>query len=208
MDFEYILEVIAIASFAVFGANAAIEHKMDIFGVIVLAAVTAVGGGFIRDLILGITPPNTFRNPVYATVAILTAAIFFMPKVHRLLLAHKHLYDRLMLWMDSLGLGIFTIMGIQTAYTVGGDHSIFLMIFVGVVTGVGGGVLRDVMAGDQPYIFVKHFYASASLAGAFVHIMMQPAWGNTTAMICGTVTVIVLRLMAAKFHWSLPKADI
>jgi len=82
------------------------------------------------------------------------------------------------------------------------------MFFVGVVTGVGGGVLRDIMAGDRPYIFVKHFYASASLAGAFVHIIMQPAWGSAAAMISGTVTVVILRLLAAKYHWSLPKADI
>lgn len=202
-----IFELIGTVAFSISGAMTGIKKRMDILGVIILGLTTAVGGGVIRDLILGITPPNTFRNPVYATVAILTAALFFMPKVHKALLSHKQLYEKMMLWMDSLGLGIFTVMGIQTAYTVGENHSIFLMVFVGVVTGVGGGVLRDIMAGDQPYIFVKHFYATASLAGAFVHIIMQPAWGNGTAMICGTITVVVLRLMAAKFHWSLPKAD-
>jgi len=203
-----VFELIGTVAFSISGAMTGLKKRMDILGVIILGLTTAVGGGVIRDLILGITPPNTFRNPVYATVAILTAALFFMPKVHRALMSHKHLYDTLMLWMDSLGLGIFTVMGIQTAYTVGGNHSIFLMFFVGVVTGVGGGVLRDIMAGDRPYIFVKHFYASASLAGAFVHIIMQPAWGSAAAMIAGTVTVVILRLRAAKYHWSLQKADI
>lgn len=206
-----IFELIGTVAFSISGAMTGLKKKMDILGVIILGLTTAVGGGVIRDLILGITPPNTFRNPVYATVAIITAIIFFMPAVHRILLSHRVIYDRFMLWMDALGLGIFTVVGIQVAHSMGetiGTHSTFLMIFVGVVTGVGGGVLRDIMAGDRPYIFVKHFYATASLCGAIVTILMWHSFGSGPAMIAGTVTVLVLRILAAKYRWSLPKADI
>ena len=206
-----IFELIGTVAFSVSGALTGIKKKMDILGVIILGLTTAVGGGVIRDLILGNTPPNTFRNPVYAAVAIVTAIIVFLPPVYRLLFKSQRLYDLIMLWMDALGLGIFTVVGIQVAHTMGdsiGTHSAFLMLFVGVVTGVGGGVIRDMMAGDTPYIFVKHFYASASLIGALVSIIMWHNIGSATAMIAGTATIVVLRLMAAKFRWSLPKADI
>ena len=79
-----------------------------------------------------------------------------------------------MLIMDAIGLGIFTVMGINTAYTQEQDYSWFLLIFVGVITGVGGGILRDIMAGDRPYVFVKHFYASASIIGAIVYVIILP----------------------------------
>ncbi|MBR3935243.1 MAG: TRIC cation channel family protein, partial [Oscillospiraceae bacterium] len=145
----------------------ALSKKMDIFGVAVLGLVTAVGGGVIRDLVLGITPPKTFQNPIYAAVAIATSLIIFIPAV-RHFLSGKEVYDKIMLLMDSVGLGIFTVVGIETAYLSDQSHSIFLLIFVGVITGVGGGVLRDIMAGNTPYIFVRHVYASASLTGALL----------------------------------------
>ena len=141
-----IFELIGTVAFSVSGALTGIKKKMDILGVIILGLTTAVGGGVIRDLILGNTPPNTFRNPVYAVVAIATAIIVFLPPVYRMLFKSQRLYDLIMLWMDALGLGIFTVVGIQVAHTMGdsiGTHSAFLMIFVGVVTGVGGGVIRD-----------------------------------------------------------------
>lgn len=178
---------------------------MDILGISILGLTTAVGGGVIRDLILGITPPKTFQDPVYAIVAIATALIVCTPWVRSLFSKRQNLYDIIMLWMDSVGLGIFTVVGIQTAYSVSDDFSLFLMIFVGAVTGVGGGLLRDVMAQDPPYIFVKHFYASASLIGAVACALIWKPLGQNIAIIVGVVIVLVLRLLAAKFRWSLPK---
>ena len=110
-----------------------------------------------------------------------------------------------MLVMDSVGLGIFTVVGIKVAHTVSAEPGVFLLVFVGVVTGVGGGVLRDIMAGERPYIFVKHFYACASLIGALICVLIWNSLGEANAMILGTAAVIVLRLMAAHFRWSLPK---
>lgn len=200
-----LLELTGTVAFSVSGAITGLKKKMDILGVVILGLTTAVGGGVIRDLILGITPPNTFRNPIYAVFAIVTAILVFLPPVQRFVLKNNAFYNRLMLVMDSLGLGIFTVAGIQVAHSVSGEHGIFLLVFVGVVTGVGGGVLRDTMAGEPPYIFVKHFYACASLIGALVCVFTWESFGEANAMLAGTAVVVILRFLAAHFHWSLPK---
>ena len=193
-------------AFAASGAMTGMKKNMDIFGICILALTTAVGGGVIRDLILGNTPPATFRNPVYATVAIATALVLFLPGVRRLLMRDQPLYDMAMLLLDTAGLGIFTVMGIRIAHTVAAQHTLFLLVFVGVVTGVGGGVIRDIMAGDTPFIFVKHVYASASLAGALLCVALWPYAGEIPAMLAGMALVIVIRLLSAHYHWNLPHA--
>lgn len=203
--FIIILELIGTVAFSASGAMVAIKKHMDIFGVMILGLITAVGGGIIRDLTLGITPPATFRDPIYAAAALLTAAIVFLPAVQRLLERHQRTYDIAMLLMDSIGLGIFTVIGVQAAFAQSSSHGIFLLVFVGVITGVGGGVLRDVMAGNMPYIFVKHIYACASLVGALACVLLwrlSGAW----AMTVGSLLVILIRCLSAHFRWSLPKA--
>ncbi len=202
-----IFEFIGTISFAVSGAVTALQKKMDIFGVAILGLTTAVGGGVVRDLVLGQTPPNTFRNPLYALVAIATAVVMFFPIVRRLFDRYHRSYELVMLVMDSLGLGVFTVVGIRTAYAVSNEFGLFLLIFVGVITGIGGGVMRDILAGNTPYIFVKHFYATASLIGACVCVGCWPLLGETWAMVCGAAAVVLLRLLAAHYHWSLPKAE-
>jgi len=199
------LEIIGTIAFAASGAMVGLSKKMDIFGVTVLGIVTSVGGGVIRDLVLGNTPPATFRNPVYALVAIFVSVIIFIPGVRRFLFKKQSIYEKTMLIMDSLGLGIFTAVGIETA-CIAGHRSIFLLVFVGMITGIGGGVLRDVLSGNTPYIFVKHFYASASLIGAFVFIALWNFSGQSAAVFGCAFAVTALRLLAAKFRWSLPKA--
>lgn len=108
--------------------------------------------------------------------------------------------------MDSLGLGIFTVVGIETAYLADKSNT-FLHVFVGMVTGIGGGILRDVLAGNTPFIFVKHFYACASLIGAVLGIALWKFTNPAIAMSCGALIVVVLRLSAAHFRWNLPKAE-
>jgi len=203
---QLVFEIIGTIAFAVSGAMVGVEKEMDILGISILGLTTAVGGGVIRDLILGVTPPATFQNPIYAIIAIITAIIVFTPYVQRIFERNPIYYERVMLIMDSIGLGVFTVVGINAAYTIGYEDNIFLLFFVGVVTGVGGGVMRDMMAGDRPYIFVKHFYATASLIGAAVCIIVWNIFGQAMAMLVGTIVVVVLRFMAAKFRWSLPKA--
>lgn len=204
--FLFILEITGTVAFAVSGAMTAMKKNMDIFGVMILALTTAVGGGIIRDLILGITPPNTFREPVYAITAIAVAALVFLPWLRRLFRRYQRVYDWIMLAMDSVGLGIFTVIGVQTAQAQSGDYSLFLLTFVGVITGVGGGLLRDMMAGNTPYIFVKHVYASASVAGAVLCAALWRVLPSVWAMNLGAAAVILIRFLSAHYRWSLPRA--
>ena len=154
--FLLILELIGTLAFAASGTLIGLKKNMDIFGVCILGLTTAVGGGVIRDVILGNTPPATFQNPVYATVAIATALVLFLSRVRHFLMRDHRRFDRTLFWMDTAGLGIFTVTGVRVAYACAARPPLFLLVFVGVITGVGGGVLRDMMAGDTPYIFVKH----------------------------------------------------
>lgn len=206
LEFLLILEIIGTVAFAVSGAMTGLAKKMDIFGVSILGLTTAVGGGVLRDVILGLTPPAMFTNPIYAAVAAAVSVIVFLPAVRRWLTAYGRVRDILMLVMDSLGLGVFTVVGIQRAYTATEHRGLFLLVFVGVVTGVGGGLLRDVMAGNTPYIFVKHVYASASIIGAILCAALWEPLGATMAMILGASVILIVRLLAAHYHWSLPKA--
>ena len=200
------LEIVGTVAFAVSGAMVGLKREMDIFGVCILGLVTAVGGGAIRDLILGITPPNTFRTPIYALVAVSVSILLFLPFVRGALHRFQRLYDLLLLGMDSLGLGIFTVMGIRTAFQAG-HEGWFLLIFVGVITGVGGGILRDVLAGQSPYIFSKHFYACASILGAVAYVALYRVVGDGFAMTVGASLIVVLRCLAAHYRWKLPKAN-
>jgi len=202
----FILEIIGTIAFSLSGAVVAIKRGMDIFGVCILGLTTACGGGIIRDVLLGSTPPTAFVNPVYALVAIATAAIVFLPRVRRVFAEHPKLYEHSVLWMDSLGLGLFTVIGIRTAYTHTDSFNLFFYLFLGVVTGVGGGVLRDMMSKNVPYIFIKHFYATASLIGAGVATAFLYFGMEYLAIFVGALVVVTLRLLAAHFLWSLPKA--
>ena len=201
------VELVGTVAFAASGAMVGIRKKMDILGVCVLALCVAIGGGVIRELLLGYTPPATFRDPVYALCAILVAIVLFLPKVRLFIAHHDYGYGLSMFWMDSVGLGVFTAMGVQRCFETVPEAGTFLAVFVGVMTGVGGGVLRDVLAGDTPYIFVKHFYASASIIGALIcTLLWHHVYSGACVIVCAAV-VVLLRFLAARYHWSLPKAE-
>ena len=205
----FVIEIIGTIAFASSGAMVGIKKQMDLLGVCVLGMTTAVGGGMIRDLILGVTPPVMFQNPTYALLAIAFSIFVFcsMYFFHGKLEQSKvyGIYDKLMMIFDSLGLGLFTVVGVNTALNIGYETTGFLQIFVGVLTGVGGGVLRDVMAGNMPYIFVKHVYASASILGAITCVLVSDWFSELTGMLVGAAVVFIVRLLAAHFKWNLPR---
>jgi len=205
--FVFVLEMIGTVAFAASGALLAIRKKMDIFGVCMLALITSVGGGIIRDLLLGATPPSTFRNPIYALTAAVVSAIIFIRPVRYYLTGNHMAYQTGMLVMDSLGLAVFSVVGVSIAYTVRPEAGTFLTVFVGVLSGVGGGVLRDVLAGETPYIFVKDVYACASLAGTLLCAVLWKPLGQVYAMLIGAVAITAIRLLSATFKWNLPRAD-
>lgn len=196
-EFIFILELIGTVAFASSGAMIAIEKKMDIFGVNVLGATTAVGGGIMRDIILGLTPPGAFSHPVYVLVAALTSTILFVIAYAKPTAFESRVktdyYDKLMFWCDTAGLGIFTVVGIQAAVRAVGGENVFFFVFIGTLTGVGGGVLRDIMAGETPYILVKHIYACAAIAGGIVCVVGRTAFGEAYGTILGLAATVLLR---------------
>ena len=205
----FIIEIIGTVAFASSGAMVGIRKKMDVLGVIVMAVMTPVGGGLIRDLVLGIHPPNTFKNPIYVEYSVLTAVILFVVfYIKKQMLDSKALfyYEKIMILLDAIGLGAFTVIGVETAYEIGYVHHRFLLLFVGVITGVGGGMIRDMMAQQIPFILVKQIYACASLAGAGVCIWLMP-YHKSASMILGAVVVVIIRILAATYRWDLPKIE-
>ena len=162
----------------------------------------------IRDIVLGIIPPNVFTNPVYALVATITSCVVFLVFYWKRQLLEGHMrltYDRVMLVMDSIGLGIFTVVGVNTGIRSGYMDNVFLLVFLGTITGVGGGLMRDMMAGVPPYIFVKHIYACASIVGAVVCVYMNRFVGNVEAMMVACFVIILIRYLAAHYRWKLPR---
>lgn len=205
--FLFIIELLGTVAFAVSGAMAGVEKRMDIFGVAILGVATAVGGGVVRDLVIGITPPKAFQDPIYLIVALIVSVILFFPAVRRPLARSQKLFDSVLLVMDAAGLGMFTITGITTAIGQANCRSVLLLFFVGLITGTGGGVLRDILAGDMPYIFRKHIYASASLAGAGIYLLCRLVLPESAAVLIGIAAVMAIRCAAAHFEWNLPRAQ-
>lgn len=202
----FCIELVGTIAFAASGAMVGINRGMDIFGVCVLGVVTAVGGGMTRDVILG-NVPGALLDPVYVSVAVFTSlAVFCILYYKRTLLQGKVgiLYERAMLAMDSVGLGIFTVVGVITGINNGYLENTFLLTFLGTLTGVGGGLLRDMMAGVPPYIFVKHVYACASVVGAISCVWVYRAFGQIPAMLVSSVLVVLIRFLAARYRWNLP----
>ena len=203
----FFMELIGTIAFAASGVMVGIRKNMDIFGVCVLGIVTAVGGGMVRDIVLCQTPWDLLV-PVYVEASVVTALVIFgflYFRTNKNADRFHNSYDVILLIMDSIGLGIFTAVGVMTGIHQGYPDNTFLLTFLGTVTGVGGGLMRDVMAGVPPYIFVKHIYACASVLGALSCIFLYREAGELPAMILSSILVFVIRLLAAKFHWNLPR---
>ncbi len=203
---EYILSILGIIAYAISGAEVAIKKGMDIFGVAILGLTTSIGGGLIRDALLGVHPPVMLISFEMPLIAVGISLIYFIPVIRKGFLKATFLSHSLVLLFDSIGLGVFTVVGVQACYSAGFGKQYFLQIFVGVMTACGGGVLRDVMANDLPYIFVRHFYASASLIGSIVCVLLWNLTLPVIGIIAGALVTIVLRLLAAHFRWKLPRA--
>ena len=206
----FIVEIIGTIAFASSGAMVAVRKRLDLFGIIVLGVITAVGGGMLRDLMIGNIPPKMFRNPVYVLAAFLTVLVLFLLfRCWPFLLGSRYIegYEKIMNILDAIGLGAFTVIGIDTGVEAGyGDYH-FLIIFLGVITGIGGGILRDIMAGETPYVLKKHIYACASIAGACLYVVLLQVTRSDSAMIGSALLVVAIRILASHFRWDLPGID-
>ena len=196
-----ILELVGTAAFAASGALTAIKRRFDLFGVIIIGVTTAVGGGIMRDIVIGSHPVAAFRDPLAMSAAALAVKGDLGGKALKL-------YDTAMLMLDTIGLGIFTVTGITAAMRSGVSDNTFLLVFSGVITGVGGGVLRDIFVNKKPEIFVGNIYACASATGAAAFLLCYGLMSFMPACIVSLVVTFSLRLMSVKFGWNLPKIQI
>ncbi len=185
-------------AFAVTGAFKAIEHKSDFVGIVLLATITGVAGGTIRDVVMG-KFPNSISDPTYVVITVASGiAIFFL---YSKLKKHWNLF----LKFDAFGLGIFTIIGGTFAYHLFG-LDFLAIVFSGILTAVGGGILRDVFVNQIPIVFVKELYVTASFVGIFAYYFILYFGGELyLATIIGIALATGVRLTAMKFSWNLPK---
>ena len=203
----FLIEIIGPIAFASSGAMVAVRKKLDLFGIIVLGVITAVGGGMIRDLMIGSIPPNMFRNPIYVFAAFVTVLIMFLIfrcRPHLLGSHYMESYEKVMNILDAIGLGAFTVTGIDTGIDAGYGEYHFLIIFLGVITGIGGGILRDIMAGETPFVLKKHVYACASISGACLYAFLLQFTHSDYAMLFSALLVIAIRILASHYRWNLP----
>lgn len=208
-NITFILELIGAAAFSVSGAMLAIEKKADIFGVILLAVTTALGGGVIRDILIGQIPPKMFVSYYYILIAVLAAlAVFADAYIRRdKYKEHKEKLDAVNNIFDAIGLAVFTITGMNAAIDVGGNA--LLTLFVGVCTGVGGGMLRDVMTNTMPKVLRKRVYAVASLlGGGLYYLLLYVGVPQLVSVACGMLLIFALRLFATVYKWNLPSVNL
>jgi uncharacterized membrane protein YeiH len=198
MTILYILDLIGTAAFAASGAWVAVRRRMDLFGVLVLGLVTAVGGGTLRDLLVGAVPPFSLQHEIYLYVACAAALAVFATR------NRFQMVERPLLVLDAIGLGTFVVIGTTKAL----DFQLGFLgaALMGVMTCTAGGVIRDVLANQVPLILRKEVYASACLAGSMLLVAMENFGApRPLAALVAATTVIVLRLLAIHYKWSLPR---
>lgn len=208
-DIVYSLELIGTVAFAVSGSVVAIKKETDVFGVVFIAITTAVGGGIFRDLLIGELPPVAFVNYEYVFAATLTAiGIFIFAYTRRDVNHHQHWakIDRVNNIFDALGLGAFTVIGMNRAIIAGLGDNVFLVIFLGMITGIGGGILRDTLVRDIPFVLTEKVYAVASLVGAICYYVMYLQRANLAfSALVGIGIIFGIRMASSKFKWHLPR---
>lgn len=203
-----IFEWIGTVAFAISGTLCGIRHKLDFFGSVMLGITTTVGGGIIRDVVIGRTPPAAFTDPKASVTALAVSVAFFLLELafHRKFAKKESFYRVVMFLADTLGLAAFTMIGVENTVAFCQNSNLLLLLFVGFMTGTGGGILRDLLCGKVPDIFRKHIYALASIAGVLVRSALS-GYGEA-AIFGGFCTVVVIRIVAAVFRLNLPVVNI
>lgn len=201
----YMFDMIGTIAFAVSGALVGVARKMDIFGMAVLALATAIGGGIVRDVLLGYFPPNSLRNVVYVTVVLAVTVIVFLIYNSRY---RKHAMGprsrASYLLADALGLASFTVTGASAGLKLYPELPIFIVL-LGTITAVGGGIIRDMLAQRIPSVLKEDVYALPSIIGGIVYYLMVTSSWDSMAVYGAFTVVLVIRLLAIKYNWSLPK---
>jgi len=196
--FLHIIDILGTFSFAVSGAFLAMQKKLDPFGVLVLSFVTAIGGGTIRDILIGNMPVSWLRNET-ATIVIFSSAIVTM-----LFGRFLKRFPITLFLFDALGIGLFTIIGLEMALEK--DFSIGVCIALGTITACFGGVLRDVLLNEVPLLFRKEIYALACITGGVIYVWLKRTDLDTDiAKILCILIIFIIRVLAVRYKLSLPQ---
>ena len=199
MNIIYILDLVGTAAFAASGAWVGVRKHMDLFGVLVLGTVTAVGDGTLRDLLLGDIPPFSMKDEYYIYIAIAVSVAVFANR------NRFKAFEKPLLYFDAIGLGTFVVIGSTKAI----DFQLGPLgaVLMGVMTGTAGGVIRDLLANQVPLILRREIYASACIAGGmFLVLLEQLGTPRPAAALLAAGTVIGVRLLAIHYDWSLPRS--
>ena len=204
-----VVERIGMVALALNGALVGLKYHLDLFGVILVSVTVSLGGGVVRDLIIGRIPPAMFQDYRYLLVAVVTALLVFLAAV--ISRGRYHDYETkveaLANIFDALGLGAFTVVGVQAGINAGFSDNGFLLVFLGLLTGIGGGILRDLFVMRMPVVLRKHVYALPVIIGAALYLLCYRL-GAPQLVTSGAVifTVFALRMLATYYHWNLPHA--
>jgi uncharacterized membrane protein YeiH len=195
----HFLDLFGTMIFAVTGALKAIEHKLDIVGVIVLSGIAGLAGGIIRDVVIGRTPPSALVDPLYIIITSITGiGILFLYRYVKNLM-------RLFLIFDAFGLGIFSLLGANIAFSMFGLNLV-IMMFAGVITAVGGGIIRDMLVSEIPLVLRKELYVSVSFVGVLSFFILHYLGVNILiSTIIGIIVITSFRIAAIKYNWNLPR---
>lgn len=206
----FIVEIIGTAAFALSGAMTGLKYKLDVFGVVFLAVVTALGGGCTRDIILGRVPPAMFRDYRYMLAAVATALLAFLAakfaggeyrKNEGTLSSIANIFD-------AAGLGSFVVVGMEAGINAGYGDNGFFLVFLGLITCIGGGLLRDAFVVRMPGVLHKHVYALPCILGGVLYlILIRTAVSDLISIPAVIVFVFTFRMLATRYHWNLPHAE-
>lgn len=202
------IEILGTIAFAISGSMIAIRKRVDLFGVLLLGMTTAVGGGITRDIMLGNTPPRIFHCLDILLIALLSSLLVFLIAYYAREKYQKNLElaDRINNIFDAFGLGLFTVTGMNVAAEAEIENCVIL-VFFGALTGIGGGLLRDLMVNQIPFVLKKHIYAVAAIAGGFCYYFLKEyVISDTPSAIISILLVVMLRMLATIYRWNLPKA--
>ena len=205
-----VVEIVGIIAFAVSGAAVAIDTGLEVFGIAFIGVITALGGGVIRDIILGIFPPIMFTYKIYTVTAVIASLVVFFIAYMDKNLFYKNIdrIDAIVNVFDAVGIGLFAVTAVQRCIQHGYGDNAFLCIFMAMTTCIGGSIMRDLLCQKLPAVLRKRIYALATLAGgATYYYMFIFGMDRELSMIAGAGITISIRLLATKYKWNMPRIE-
>ncbi len=200
MDAIAVMEIIGIVAFSLVGVFVGIEYELDVFGISVVSLCSSLAGGIIRDLVLGVTPPTSFLHYEYALTVIITvvvALVVFKIFDKKFTKESVLIVKKIVNIFDAIGLGVFTVTGCWAAVEIGYCDNFLVLVFVGTITAVGGGMIRDVLAGRKPIVLRKEIYALAAIAGCILFYFIHDKLNANLVTYLTAGVIVAIRILAS-----------